>query len=534
MLTDIKKVFTYFQNFNNYNKFKDSYSERELFLQKQKKIKYHKTRLLAVCDYADIPYTNDIGNLLLKAEVERRRHNLDKIDIVFVTNDTYPGYPGYQPYINKENYKNLIYNLSIEYTRLFPTVGSFLVLDNRNQAMAYINAIKDQYKLLYPYDYNPNTPYERIISAKDRPRSFYLDDYYNFAQKDSTANCLRPDNAQVELARKWIKKNIYPKLPIIISIRESKQEKDRDTNIPEWQKLVTSYENDDRYIFIILVDYYGLYAKECIVGKNTIYCNEAVLSVSFRAALYQESTVVMLNSNSSLCWYNRNVNYLFFGLGCQKVGSATLEALKEVINLDYGDNFHGSTKYQKLIWKEDISDVLKSELNDMLSLLEKDNNLYPKFYEKDFIDEKEIIIFDKKVYEQSSRISQRTPLKYYVIVFRILEFIKKKFKIGVYKSIDEIHLKQNHKIIFYGAGTVTQELIKKYKGNVIGVIDKNYTKLENKMIDGVSIFSIKSLEELSFDYIIITPKLREYSIINELKQTFDIKDKKFLLGSKYD
>jgi hypothetical protein len=534
MISKFTKSLSYFFKQDNYNKFKDSYSDRELFLQKQKKIKYHKTRLLAICDYADIPYTNDIGNLLLKAEVERRRYNLDKIDIVFVTNDIYPGYPGYQPYINKDNYKNLIYNLSIEYTRLFPTVGSFLVLDNRNQAIAYINAIKDQYKLLYPYDYNPNTPYERIMAMQDRPRSFYLNDYYSFAQKDSTANCLRPDDAQVELARKWIKKNIYPKVPIIISIRESKQEKDRDTNLPEWQKLVSSYKNDDRYIFVILVDYYGLYTKDNIIGQNTIYCNEAVLSVSFRAALYQESTVVMLNSNSSLCWYNCNVNYLFFGLGCQKVGSATLKALKECINLDFGDNFHGSTKYQRLIWKEDRFDVLKSELNDMLRLLEEDNNLYPKFYDKDFVDEKETIIFDEKIYKQSSTMSKRIPLKYYIYSYKIFKFIKKIFKSISYTSLEEINIKKDDKIILYGAGTVAQNLIKKYKENIIGIVDKNFDSITNNSLNSVKIYSIESLKDINYTYLVVTPKFREYSIIHELKEKYIIKDSKFLLGSKYD
>ncbi|MEA1956694.1 MAG: hypothetical protein U9N02_09425 [Campylobacterota bacterium] len=481
-----------------------------------------------------MPYTNDVSNFVLKAEIERRRYNLKKIDIVFITNDTYPTFPNMQSYINKDNYKYLIYNLSVEYTRLFPTIGSFMVLDNRNQAIEYIKAIKKQYKTLYPYDYNPVKPFERIMPYMDRSMSFYLTDYYKYAQKDNSINFLSPPKDQVVLARKWIKKNIYPKIPVIITLREAKEATLRDSKIEQWQQLVSSYNDDEKYLFVILRDYYGLYEEDVIVGNNVVYCNEAVLSLSFRAALYQESTLSLFVANGSgmLAWYNKNVNYLMFALGTQENACSSVKSNKEKLNLNHEDDWHGATKYQKLIYKDDTYPILKKELTQMLKILDNDNNLFPKFYDKEF-QEKSINIneFKKEVYKEDSEMSKRIHLDYYIYTFKIIDIFKKIFNIDSYKSLNDIKITSSTKILFYGAGTITKNLIPKYKNNIVGIVDKNFNNLKNKKMDNISIYPIEEMANIEYDYIFISPIDREHTIIKELKNLFIIKNKIFLINT---
>jgi hypothetical protein len=527
----IKDALDFFKDNDKFNLFEQRYSKNRLFLNQQFNIKYNKKRILAVYDFADSPYTADICMFILNAEIERRRYGLDKIDLIFITNDKFPCNPNYQVI---DNAKQLIYNFAIEFTRMFSFIGSISILDNRNIANDMIKNMKNQFKI-FPNDYNIKYPFERLIDL--HTASYYATNYAQYVKADSSLNCLNPPTDQIKLARKWLLRNASPKIPITITLRETTHVQEaRNSDVKAWQDLIDYYKNDNRFIFIIIRDYYKVYKEDILVGSNIIYCNEAIMSFSFRFAIYKLTTLNLgvTGGPTFVSFLCNDINFILFKLITHAPGCVDQAFYKSYYGFEIGDNWYNATKYQKFVWEDDTFEVLQRETDSMLRLLEEDGKLCPDCYDQKFEYSEERIKINHEIYKQESLISKRTPLKYYVIVFRILEFIKKKFKIGVYKSIDEIHLKQNHKIIFYGAGTVTQELIKKYKGNVIGVIDKNYTKLENKMIDGVSIFSIKSLEELSFDYIIITPKLREYTIINELKQTFDIKDKKFLLGSKYD
>jgi hypothetical protein len=529
----LKSAYLHLSNQEKYNIFKEKYNNGISFFNKQKNV--NRKKLLAIYDFIDAPYTSDIGIFIINAEIERRRNKLEKIDIVFITNDTYPANPKYQNIITKDNYKQLIYNFAIEFTRLFDFIGSILVLDNRNNAIKYINNIKDDY-MLFPQDYNSGSPFERIVYKKEM--SFYATNYSYIGSQDESINCLCAPKEQIRLARKWLLKNAYPKIPITITLRETlKIDLIRNSKITEWQKLIDYFKNDSRYIFIIMRDYYQMYDEDILVGDNLIYCNEAVLSLSFRAALHQLATLNLFIQNgvSVVSLLSNITRYIQFKMVTNEVGSTTMEHYKEYLRLNLNDNWYGATKYQKIIWEDDNFEVLKRETDSMLKLLEDDEKLYPDCYNKDFDYTKvEKLDIKHEVYQQPSLISQRTPLKYYVFVFKILKFIKSIFKIGKYKSIYDIDIKQNDRLVLYGAGTITKNLIQKYKDNIIGVVDKSYDTIENKMIEQISISSVESLKELTYDYIVVTPKWREYSIIDELKTKFHIRNSKFLLGSKYD
>ena len=530
MFHTIRNIFSYFKEKDNFNKFSFNYFDAKQLLEKQLNIPYKKKRLLAIYDFIDMPYTFDISNFMLKAEIERRRNNLDKIDVVLVTNDTYPLNTRFQDGIDVSNYKTIIHNIFIEFLRLCNTTGSLFIIDNRNQAIDFINNMRSNY-ILYPFDYDVNNPFERVIDYKDRALSFYLTDYYKYAKQDASINYIRPPKDQVELVRKWLLKNVYPKIPIVITLRETKAVSSRNSNIEQWQKLVSFYEKqNDNYKFIVIRDFYALYSEDNIVGKNVVYCNEAGLSVSFRASLYQESSLSLFVANGAgmLAWYNQKVNYLMFGIGTQHTACSSVKSNKDKLNIELNDDWHGATKFQKLIWRDDTVDVICDELDKMIRLLENENKLYPRFYDKDFTDEVEVVKIKDEVYKNDSAMSQRIPLKYYLYIFKLLGLIRKN-----YLSIEDKNLKVDDKIIFYGAGTITKDLIKKYHKNTIGIVDKNYHTIKTKKLDSIDIYPLDGLKTLKYDYIVITPKFREYEIINELKSQFNISKNSFLIASKY-
>lgn len=534
MLSDIKKVFYYFQDFNKYRQFEFNYKDEKRLLLKQKSIQYDKKRILAVYDFIDMPYTCDVSNFVIKAEIERRRLNLEKIDLLFITNSEYPLNERFQEFVSKENYQHLIYNIALEFTRLFNTIGSFFVVDNRNQSMDFIKSMKDKY-YLYPKDYNVKLPFERVMGT-NREMSFYLTDYYLFAQKDPSINFLRPPQDQLRLVRKWIMKNIYPKIPITITLRETKADPGRGSNIEEYQKFINTYSNQEEYVFIILRDYYNLYDEDVLKGSNVIYCNEAVLSLSFRAALYQESSLNLLNTNGvgMLCWYNTQTRYLMFKMLNNKSRVTQADFMKAHLNIEPGDNWHGSTKYQKLVWQSDDAEILEKETSQMIKILKKDNLLYPKFYDKGYMPQKDNITIHKEVYNQKSVMSQRIPLHYYVFVYHIMKFLQFIFPNIYYKSLYQIKVKKSTTILLYGAGTVAQNIILQYKKNIIGIVDQNYENLEVKNIDTIPIFPIERVDAKDYDYLVITPKNRELMIISTLRNQYNLPKKKFIIASSYN
>lgn len=527
MLNNFTKTFKFFNDIDKFNKFSVNYKLNFDFLTKQLNYDYKGKRVLAIYDFADSPYTADIAVFIVNAEIERRKYNLEKVDIIFISNDKYPCNPTYQ-IIN--NHKQLIYNFAIEFTRIFDFIGSVSILDNRQLANNFIKSVKKDY-MLFPKDYDIKYPFERFIDLKTT--TYYATNYSKFANLDLSLKCVSAPLDQLRLARKWLLKYCYPKIPITITLRETELiEPKRTSNKKEWQKLINSYNSC--FKFIILRDYYKLYDDEPFVGDNVVYCDEAVVSLSFRTALLELTTLNLMiaNGTSIVSLLSTKINYLHFKAITNYPGSITLGFYQEYYGFDKGDNWFLSTKYQKFIWEDDNFDVLKRETDKMLTILEEDGRLYPECYKDAYTYTAENIKINKEIYKQPSLISQRVPLKYYVYTFKIIKLVRKIFNIDI-PSIDDITLNAGHTIVLYGAGTVSENIIKRYRDNICFIVDKNYDKIHNNNLNGIDILSIDRLKDIEYDYLVITPKLREYSIIKELRQNYKIPKSKFLLGTKY-
>jgi hypothetical protein len=525
-------------NLNNYfdlstfYQFDTIYKNLTSMINKQKKITYKNNRLLAIYDFADLPYTHDFGVFLLNAEIERRHFDLKKIDIVIVTNDEYPANEEYQPNINSNNYKQFIHNINMELTKLLNTIGSTFIFDNRNQVIDFLKAMKKNYHSTFPNDYNPNLPFERI--PKQNILSYSSTNYIPFAKDDISINCLTPTKYQLNLANKWLRKFVKGRIPVTITLREWKEvQPERSSKIDEWQKVIDYYNvYNSNVLFIILRDYYCLYDENNLKGDNIIYCNEAVLSLSFRAALYQEATLNMFVTNgvAVTAWHNYNVNYIDFKHLLKNTGSVSEDYYKNFLNIEFNEQWYGASKYQKLVWNKEEYSHIKHELSLMIEKLTNDDQLLKYMKEDNVVAE---YSYDKNIYSKKSQRSKRYKISQYLFLYKLIK-IKRNFlsffSFNRYSYLEKTRIGNDTKILIYGAGTRAINIFPQIKGNVIGVVDLN--AFNKKFINNMQIENIEKILDYNYDYILITPHKREELIMETLQNKFKIPKKKFLIIEK--
>ncbi|MER2492190.1 hypothetical protein [Catenovulum sediminis] len=542
----IRNAFNFLSVNTNYKYFKNQLIQKVGVLNQQKKIT-SKKRLLAVYDFLELPYTSDICVFLMNADAERRLQGCEKMDVMFVTCSEIPANPNYEKRINNENYRHLIHNLGIEYLRMFDNVGSFFLIDGRNQSIELFNLLKC-HSFVFPQDYNPNYPFERS-TIFERPLIHHSVNISCLSKKDRSYNALRPPKQALQLAQKWIMNHVYPKIPITITLRESQNtDPERSNSLAEWQKLVDAFKDDERYKFIVLRDYYNLYDDECIVGKNVVYCNEAVISLTFRAALHELATLNLFipNGVNVVSLFSNKTRYIKFKILTPGVHVTSEYIVKGTSGLNVGEQWAGSTKYQRMVWCNDDFEVLFRETNQMLSILDEDEQLIPKFYDSKVCNENNSGLSDKcelmhsKKVEQKlkSVISVRTPISYYIKVFKALYYFRllkffycTLFNRHPYKVLSQREIKPNEALVFYGYGTVTQALIKAYREQTIAIVDKNINVAEQCKHNDISVEPINALSVLNFDYLVVTPQGRELDIIEDLSKSFNIPKNKFLVAS---
>lgn len=574
-------LFGYFMDVHRTKLFKEKKDEIKRRITIQKKDLFKNKRILAVYDCIDLPISNDIITFIIAAELERKNLSLEKIDIIFVSHASDPSTARHS-YINSKNIKQFIYNMAIEQVRVFENIGSIHIFDNRNEFLDFFKKSATNYQV-FPKDYNISLPLE---SLRLRTSVHSWESIESLIKKDPSLLCITPPFDQINLVRKWIKKNVHPKIPIVITLREWEDwASERDSKIQEWQKLVNYYSHNDRFIFIIIRDYNKLYDQEDpLIGKNIIYCNEASLSNSFRAALYQEATLNLFVSNGSVMYAvaNKNVNYIFFSI-CSEGRGATKEALRDNLKLYYGDSFQSSSKYQKVVWERDYFEILKKETDLMLKSINNDIGLEPLFYNND---EDTIISIRTNTYSkkntisklQTNKINNRISIKYYSFFYYIFliyhnsaklqknifnyfnnklkynSFMNKvsinikllklqyknqkkskkiKNKYGIY-TLDQVifEIKNLNKVVLiYGSGTIGEALYPVLQDNILFYIDINEKPIANDSKIRCDIKNLNCLfdKNLNFDYIIITPKYREKEITSNLVENFNIKKEKIII-----
>lgn len=326
-------------------------------------------KILVICDFSDVPLAlGDVMCLLWNADVFRKAKEVDKMDIAFVW---HRGDAAFNlDYIDEESFEYFFYNLAVEATRLFSSIGGIFTFSNRWDFHSFFDYAEDKYRHIYPEDYDYMYPIEH---REDRPACYWYSTFSSQVEENNELLTLEVPKRALELCDSWLNRFVYPEIPITITLREC-EPVCRTNNIEEWQKIIDHY-SEENIKFIVLRDYAKLYDYPVLFGNNVLYWDSPVLSTTLRAALYQQAklNLFVLSGSNMLAHLNNKVNYIVFRF--HTVGGSGVSSknhIKKIFMVKEPDNFIGATKYQKIVWEPDTFEVMRYNVDNMIDVLKQD------------------------------------------------------------------------------------------------------------------------------------------------------------------
>lgn len=447
-------------------------------------------RLLAVYDLIGHGYSFDVCIFLVAAELERRKCGYDAIDVAFVAHASDPSSPA-APHVKENNYRHLIYNIMLESSRLLNTVGSVFLFDNRSRFESFLT-VASQYDRIFPKNYR------KFIEDLQGDTMAALVSYWTREIEAGVAEkpdlfCLYPPDEQVASVRKWLKTKVYPKLPITITLREVEWRPVVNNRIEQWQRFIDSYDAE-KYIFIILRDYYKMYESPILRGASVLEYSEPLVSVSLRAALYQECTLNLFvpNGCAVLAMFNNRCKYIYFATQC--VGLSM-------------DGCYETNPYQKIVYGSDDFFRLKKTADDLLSEMARNNVDFPSFYYDRSVEDRDMstqTIFAANNSDRQKYLHLYTP-----------EFIKGKID---FLLTDWLYTKK--RIVIYGAGYHTTNLFAIAdigRAEIIGIADREPVT-HGELRFGFSVISPEEIALLKPDVILISSNTYQDEIYESLEK----------------
>jgi len=315
----------------------------------------------AVYDLAIYPVTFDFVAFLANAEAHRAKICAEAIDVIIVSewgdpiqDDAGAGHPS----VGKDP-NTFINNFIAEATLLFPHVRSFNLSRRRRQLIDDWPAIaRDQE--IYPPNYNPLTP-DSGLSNNTPP--VYGMIYLNASSLPaSEVFCLRPPEEAIDLARRWLQRTSAGRSIITITLREAQHDTGRNSDIQAWQGALDKLDHS-QFTFVILRDHATLFSPCPLSGSSVVECNEAVISLPFRAALYELAFINVLTNGgpASLCYLNHRCNYLVF-MEKGDFKNRWYPAFEFQHGVSEGRDLPHATLARKLCWSKDEPDAIVSAI----------------------------------------------------------------------------------------------------------------------------------------------------------------------------
>lgn len=321
-------------------------------------------RMLVVCDFACISFSYDILKLLALADRRRAEAGYQWLDVAFVAHhdDPFPSPHAPANPIDRQNHRGYLHNLALEATKLIPATGHVLFFNDRPAFTAYWRRIKRS-QPVFPDRYDPRRP---NFEAADGAPLYGL---IHLKKPDGSLHApLTVPASDGALVRAWLAARVPPHAPVItITLRESALTPMRNSNISAWQALVDSYR-DANVTFVVLQDHSRLYQGHTLTGPNVTDCPEAVLSLSVRAALYEQASLNMMvgNGPATLCYLNPRAKYIVTGIGADTQPN-TDQWLRLLHGWRPGDQLVDGDPTRRLVWEPDRFEVLRRELDKALA-----------------------------------------------------------------------------------------------------------------------------------------------------------------------
>jgi len=321
-------------------------------------------RLLAVCDFACLSISYDVVKFLALADRRRQEAGCRWLDIAFVLHHADPFTSPHAPTspITHETYRSFAHNLALDATKLFPAAGNLLFFNDRPAFTDIWRRIR-RAQPVFPDGYDPRRP--NFETAGGSP----LYGLVHLQRPDGSLHApLVVPTVDCDLVQAWLAEYTAARSRIVtITLRDTPLAPSRNSDLAAWQKLVDSYR-DGNLTFVVLPDYAKLYRGHPLTGPNVVNCPEAVLNLSFRAALYQTASLNMMvgNGPATLCYLNRRARYIVTCIGTNAQTNIGSELLL-LHGLQPGDQLIANDPTRRLVWEPDRFEVLRRELDAALA-----------------------------------------------------------------------------------------------------------------------------------------------------------------------
>jgi hypothetical protein len=308
--------------------------------------------LVLAYDLALAPITFDFAWTLVDAEMERRRRDLRRLDVVFVPgteNGLRPEDGEYESNVDWHARRWRLDNILVAMCRFVPSIGSVVVAADRGSAAKILRTYGNT---VWPRGYNtaiPNPPGRSIEALA-------------LAESGVDIRVLDAGTQARRYARGWLDTHCPAKRTLVITLRDYGYMPARNSNFEAWGGLAKSLPGNWQAIFVPDTD--RAFGTPTPL-EGGLFCREAAWNLAFRLGLYEEADLNMAVSCGpmNMCWFDPRVKYAMVRPVTPGVPQASPELLEKFghkIGIDPPFVREG----QSWVWENDDPPVLLRVFDD--------------------------------------------------------------------------------------------------------------------------------------------------------------------------
>jgi hypothetical protein len=324
--------------------------------------------LSAYYDLAASPNTFDIFVFLVLAEIERRASQCDAMHLYIVPGPQH-GFRHDTDVTNLSRQQYIQRNVLLSSHALMPSCAGVTLCSTRESVERELHAAavgEQENRLVFPPGYSVHLPYPHYHFYRVVERW----------QQGFAVPPLQPSRHALTVVDAFLRQWCGSRKTLTVTLRETGVQPERNSNVEEWGRFVATLDHDE-YAVLVLRDFEKIHEALPPAFSKCLPYPEAVIFVELRAALYQLAylNLCINNGPAALLLLNPLTRYLAFKMVTDAVPCATPAHHRQWNWLLPGDQLQYATPFQRLVWKDDTADVLRTEFASIVRLIE--SGTYP-------------------------------------------------------------------------------------------------------------------------------------------------------------
>ena len=307
--------------------------------------------------------TYDVVDSLVLAELERRRRGCDSVYVVLV--------PSRQTGLREEGGDSdtvvdgssgrwRLHHLVIPAFALLPTCSGYSVCRDRRQATLFRLLMAGE---VFPPSYWPAFPLclfrMPILDAARRGVPIFP--------------MLRSPEQSLRYVRRWLNSRAGARKVITITLRDSKHEPERNSNLAAWAEFARELDPDEwAPIFVLDTDSAMDPLPKAI--RDFAVFHEGSWNLALRSSLYELAymNLALVHGPTELLWYNHRCRYVIFVPRDDSGQTAAAPDAMAAQGFIEGESLPFATPFQKWVWEPDTSEAIRREFAQMRTVIEAD------------------------------------------------------------------------------------------------------------------------------------------------------------------